>query len=48
VPRYRIVFSGPVSSGIVRWLQALIPVLRDMPADVEVVVEIRKRENADG
>jgi hypothetical protein len=39
-PRYRIKFSGMPNPRMVRWLQALIPVLREAPRDVEVSIEI--------
>lgn len=39
-PRYRIRFAGMPSAKLVRWLQDLIPVLREAPKDVRVDVEI--------
>lgn len=42
-PRYKIRFRGPLSRQLVRWIERLIPVLRDAPPEVEVTVEIDAR-----
>lgn len=46
-PRYRIKFSGMPHPGLVRWLQELIPVLREAPRDVEIDVEIKPAPKAE-
>lgn len=40
MPRYRIKFAGMPSARLVRWLQELIPVLREAPREIEVDIEI--------
>lgn len=40
MPRYRVIFRGPVSRALVQWIERLIPVLRQAPPDTEVTVEV--------
>jgi hypothetical protein len=47
VPRYRIEVAGMPSSRLVRFLQALIPVLRETPSGVLVTVKIEPDEEAE-
>lgn len=46
-PRYRIRFAGMPSARLVRWLQQLIPVLREAPREIQIDVEITVKADAD-
>lgn len=39
-PRYRLKFRGPLSRQLVRWIERLIPLLREVPSDTTVIVEV--------
>lgn len=38
--RYRIKFRGPVSRQLVHWIEQLIPVLREVPPETTVIVQV--------
>lgn len=44
MPRYRIVLRNGASRSVIDWLRVLLPVLRRVPADLRVKVEIERVE----